>query len=322
MGGSKKVDANKYVSKPDSSRDLAILMAMQQAQAGQQARQAELLSMASQMPPAQQIYDPLKESKRLGEVGMANIQRSRELEKQISPEAAAMRQAQGQEIAALTSPEEASKYINEWAKKQGLIQGFETGLQDSTIGQAATYDAALQAKQNREQQNIALQQQVLQQMQAPVGGIDPTSSIAAQQQAQGQNLQSMQNWQNAMYGNIGGYNQSVADQMAQSGANFQNVQQTAAQNRQNYMNAKLGVQAQNQAAQNAMTGAYVGAAGSAIGGAAGIAGSRYGSGGGGGGGGGGGSGGGGITGYGGQTYVPKAGGSYYAPLSGSISTTA
>lgn len=340
MGGSKSapvkkppantvVDANKYISKPDESRDTAILTAMMQAQFAQQARQAELIKAASQIPTIQQTYDPLMESKRLGELGMVNAQRSRELEKQASPEAAAMREAQTRDIAALTSPEAANQYLNEWAKRQGLIQGIETGLQDSTIGQAATYDAALQARQNQEQQNIALQQQLLQQMQAPVGGIDPTSSISAQQAAQGQNLASMQNWQNAMYGNIEGYNQSIADQMSQLGANFQNLQQSSAQNRQNYMQAMLNqsaaneamkanqlgiaqsIQAQNEAAKNAMTGAWVGAAGSAIGGAAGGIGARYG---------GGGGGGSGITGYGGQTYVPKSGGSYYAPLSGSISS--
>lgn len=307
MGGTKTVDATKYISKPDSTRDMAIQMAMQQAQSRQQLQQAELMRIASQMPPAQQTYDPLMESKRLGELGMANIQRAKELEKQTSPEAAAMRQAQGQELASLTSPEAANQYLNEWAKRQGLIQSYETGLQDSTIGQAAAYDAALQAKRSKEQENIALQQQVLQQMQAPVGGIDPASSIAAQQAAQGQNLQSMQNWQNAMYGNIGGYNQSVADQMAQTGANFQNMQQAAAQNRQNYMQSMLGVQAQNQAAKNAMTGAYAQAAGSVIGGAAGGLGSAYTNAAR--------SGTGAISGYGGQQYVPKAGGSYYAPIS-------
>ena len=36
MGGAKKVDAKKYLTKPDSTRDLAMLMAMQQAQAQQQ----------------------------------------------------------------------------------------------------------------------------------------------------------------------------------------------------------------------------------------------------------------------------------------------
>lgn len=276
MGGTTTVNASKYISKPDSNRDMAIQMAMQQAQAKQQLQQAELMAIASQTPPQQQIYDPLMESKRLGELGMGNIQRARELEKQTSPEAAAMRQAQGKELTALTSPESSNKYMNEWAKRQGLIQGYDTGLQDSTIGQAAAYDAALQAKRSKEQENIALQQQTLQQMQAPVGGIDPASSIAAQQAAQGQNLQSMQNWQNAMYGNISGYNQSVADQMAQTGVNFQNMQQNAAQNKQNYMQSMLGIQARNEAAKNAMTGAYAQAAGSVIGGAAGGLGSTYG----------------------------------------------
>ena len=277
MGGAKTVNASKYISKPDSSRDIAILMAMQQAQMGQQAQQAALMKAASEMPPQQQTYDPMQESKRLAEIGMANIQRARELEKQTSPAAAAMRQAQAAELAAelaaLTSPEGTNQYINEWAKRHGLIQGFETGLQDSSIGRAATYDSALKARQNYEQQNLALQQQLLQQMQAPVGGIDPTSSIAAQESVKGQNLQSMQNWQNAMYGNVGGYNQSVADQMAQIGTAFQNTQQTAGQNQQNYQNAMLQNKAQNYSAKNAMNSAYLQAAGSiakgAISGAAG-----------------------------------------------------
>jgi hypothetical protein len=273
MGGAKTVNADNYISKPDSSRDIAILMAMQQAQMGQQAQQAALMKAASEMPPQQQTYDPMQESKRLAEIGMGNIQRARELEKQTSPAAAAMRQAQAKEFAALTSPEGTNQYINEWAKRQGLIQGFETGLQDSSIGRAATYDSALKARQNYEQQNLALQQQLLQQMQAPVGGIDPTSSIAAQESVKGQNLQSMQNWQNAMYGNVGGYNQSVADQMAQIGTAFQNTQQTAGQNQQNYQNAMMQNQAQNYAAKNAMNSAYLQAAGSiaqgAISGAAG-----------------------------------------------------
>jgi hypothetical protein len=283
MGGAKTVNASSYISKPDSSRDIAILTAMQQAQMGQQAQQAALIKAMSEMPPEQQTYDPMQESKRLAEIGMANIQRARELEKQTSPEAAAMRQAQAAELAALTSPERTNQYINEWAKRQGLIQGFETGLQDSSIGRAATYDSALKARQNYEQQNLALQQQLLQQMQAPVGGIDPTSSIAAQESVKGQNLQSMQNWQNAMYGNVGGYNQSVADQMAQIGTAFQNTQQTAGQNQQNYQNAMMQNQAQNYAAKNAMNSAYLQAAGSiaqgAISGAAGAYGGGAGTGG-------------------------------------------
>lgn len=275
MGGSKTVDASQYLSKPDSSRDLAIQIAMMQAQAQQQANQAKLLDAYAKMAPAQQEYDALKESKRLSELGMANVQRSRELEKMVSPEAAQMRQAQGAELARLASIDNATRYMNEWARNQGLIQGYETGLGDSTIGQAAMYDAALKAKANYDQQNLALQQETLRQMQAPVGGIDPTSSISAQEANKAANLQAMQNWQNAMYGNIGGYNQSVADQMAQSGANFQNLYQNAMQNKLNYQGALLGQQAQNQAARNAMTGAYIQGAGSIVQGAAQGAGSAF-----------------------------------------------
>ena len=97
MGGSKTVNAQQYLSKPDSSRDLAIQMAMQQAQAQQQATQAKLLDTYARMAPAQQEYDAAAESKRLAELGMANVQRSREMEKMVSPEAAQMRQAQGAE---------------------------------------------------------------------------------------------------------------------------------------------------------------------------------------------------------------------------------
>jgi hypothetical protein len=266
MGGAKKVDAKKYLTKPNSSRDLAIMLAMQQAQTQQQATQAQLLDAYAKMAPAQQEYDAAAESKRLAQLGMANAQRSREMEQMVSPEAAQMRQAQGAELARLASMDNAAQYMNEWARNQGLIQGYETGLGDSTIGQAATYDAALKAKANYDQQNLALQQEVLRQMQAPVGGIDPSTSISAQEANKASNLQALQNWQNAMYGNIGGYNQSVSDQMAQMGANFQNLQQNAMQNKLNYQGALLGQQAQNAASNAAMTGAYTQAAGSALGG--------------------------------------------------------
>jgi hypothetical protein len=268
MGGAKKVDAKKYLTKPDSTRDLAMLMAMQQAQAQQQATQGQLLQTYATMTPEQQQYDAAAESRRLAELGMANVQRSREMEQMLSPEAAQMRQSQGAELSRLASMENAAQYMNEWAKNQGLIQGYETGLGDSSIGQAATYDAALKAKANYDQQNLALQQEILRQMQAPAGGIDPSTSVSAQEAAKASNLQAMQNWQNAMYGNIGGYNQSVADQMANQMANFQNIQQTGQQNKLNYQGAMLGQQAQNLASDRAMTGAYVSAAGSVLGGAA------------------------------------------------------
>ena len=268
MGG-KTVDPSQYIKKRDPSSDFAILMAMQQMQGQQQAQQAALAQAAAQMPPIQQQYDPSAISKRAAELGMANIQKAGELEKLTSPEAAAMRGQQAAELASLASPEHAAQYMNEWAKRQGLMQGYETGLGDSSIGQAARYDEALKAKRAYDEQNLTLQEQILAQMQAPSGGLDPASSIAAKQAAQAGNLQAMQNWQNAMFGNIGGVSQSAADAAAQGMSQFQNLQQAAAQNQQNYMQAMLKGQAANQAQQNAMKGAYINAAGQAIGGIAG-----------------------------------------------------
>lgn len=268
MGG-KTVDPSQYIKKRDPSSDFAILMAMQQMQGQQQAQQAALAEASAKMPPIQQQYDPSEVSKRAAELGIANMQKAAELERLTSPEAAAMRSQQASELASLAAPENAARYMNDWAKRQGLISGYETGLGDSSIGQAARYDEALKAKRAYDEQNLTLQEQILSQMQAPSGGLDPASSIAAKQAAQAGNLQSMQNWQNAMFGNIGGVSQSAADIAAQGMSQFQNLQQANAQNQQNYMQAILKGQAFNQAQQNAMKGAYASAAGQAIGGIAG-----------------------------------------------------
>jgi len=310
MGGAKTVDPSKYIKKQDPTSQLAILMAMQQMQGQQQAQQAALAQTAAQMPPTRQEYDPSAQSRRAGELGMANLQRSRELEQMTSPQTAAMRQAQAAEAAKLVAPETAAQYMNEWAKRQGLIQSYETGLQDSTIGEAAKYDSALQAKRNFDQQQIALQQQILSQMQSPSGGIDPATSIAAQQAAEAQNLQAMTNWNEGMFGNLGGLSQSAADIAGQGMSGFQNIQQANAQNQQNYLQAMLQGQAANQAAKNALTGAYIQAGSNVLSSAAGIGAKSLA-----------GAGGGSIAGYGGQQYVPKTsstGGQFYAPVSGTI----
>jgi hypothetical protein len=88
-------------------------------------------------------------------------------------------------------------------------------------------------------------------------------------------------------------------------AGMQNAQQ---QSQQTYQQAMLENQAQNLASQRAMTGAYIQAAGNVASSAIGAYGKT-------------GGGGGAITGYGGQSYVPRTsstGGQFYAPSSGRI----
>jgi hypothetical protein len=310
MGGAKTVNAQQYISKRDPSRDIAIAMMMQQAQQQQLANQAEMLKQYAGLTPEMQTYDPSAVSRRAAELGTQNILRQRELDRLTSPEAAAMRLAQSKEIERLTSPETSQAYMREYMRTQGLPSQYETGLGDSTIGRAAMYDRALQAKKAYED-SLALQQQAyLAKTAEPVGGISPESSISAQLAAQSQNLAAQEAYKQGMLGAIGGYGQSAADSAMQQFRNLAGVQQAQQQSQQAYNQMLLSGAAQNAASQNAMRGAYISAAGNLASGALGAAGSKFGSM----------AASRGISGYDGQQYTPKmgSGGEYYAPVSGSI----
>lgn len=275
MGG-KTVDASKYMSKRDPSRDVAIAMMMQQAQAQQMANQAEMLKMYAGVTPQQQTYDASAQSRRAAELGMQNVMRQRQLERMTSPQEAAMREAQSKQLEDLTAKQNVEQYMREYMRTQGLPSQYETGLGDSTIGRAAMYDRALQAKQAYEE-NLALQRQAyLARTQAPTGGISPETSIAAQQGAEAQNIAAQEAYKNAMFGNIGGYGQSAAESAAQQYANLANLQSAQQQSQQAYNQMLLSGAQQNAASQNALKGAYIQAAGSLASSALGAYGSKMG----------------------------------------------
>lgn len=283
MGGSKTVNAQQYISKRDPSRDIAIAMMMQQAQAQQMATQAEMLKQYTGFTPQIQTYDPLATSKRAAELGVQNIQRQREMEKLASPEAAALRLSQSQELERLTDPQTRENYMREYMRTQGIPEQYATGLGDSTIGRAAMYDRALQARKAFED-SLALQRQAyLSQTQAPVGGISPETSIQAQQAVQAQNLAAQEAYKQAMFGNIAAYGQSAANMANQQFANFGGLQQSQQQSQQRYQQAMLENQAQNLASQREMTSAWIKAGGNVASSAIGAAAGKFGGGGGGGG---------------------------------------
>jgi len=120
MGGSKTVNAKKYFSKRDPSRDIALAMMMQQAQQRQMANQAEMLQQYAGMTPEQQQYDAATQSRRAAELGLQNIYRQRELERITSPQEAAMRIAQSKQIEDLTAQQNADQYMREYMRTQGL----------------------------------------------------------------------------------------------------------------------------------------------------------------------------------------------------------
>jgi hypothetical protein len=277
MGGAKKVNPKQYISERDPSRDIAIAMMMQQAQEQQMSNQAEMLKQYSAMTPLQQTYDPSVVSRRAAELGVQNILTQRELDRLTSPEAAQMRLDQSKEMQQLTSPEASKAYMQEYMRTQGLPSQYETGLGDSTIGRAAMYDKALQAKKSYED-SLALQQQAyLARTREPMGGISPEASIAALQTAQAQNLAAQEAYKQGMFGTIGGFNQAGANAMNQQYANLLGLQNANQQSQQAYNQMLLSGEQQNAASQNAMTGAYIGSAGNLVSGALGAAGSKFGS---------------------------------------------
>ena len=261
MGGAKKVNPKEYISKRDPSRDIAIAMMMQQAQQQQMANQAEMLKQYTATVPQQQTYDPSAISKRAAELGVQNILTQRELDRLTSPEAAQMRLAQSAEMEQLTSPESTKAYMQEYMRTQGLPSQYETGLGDSTIGRAAMYDKALQAKKSYED-SLALQQQAyLARTGEPMGGISPESSIAALQAVQAQNLAAQEAYKQGIFGTIGGFNQAGVNSMNQQYANLLGLQNTDQQSQQAYNQMLLNGEQQNNASRNAMTAAYIGAIG-------------------------------------------------------------
>lgn len=261
MGGAKTVDPSKYISKRDPSRDVAIAMMMQQAQQQQMQNQADMLKQYSSTAVQQQDYDASQISRRAAELGMQNILRQRELDRLTSPEAAAMRLAQSKEMEQLTSPETSQAYMREYMRTQGLPSQYETGLGDSTIGRAAMYDRALQAKKAFEE-SLALQQQAyLARTAEPVGGISPEASIAAQQAVDAQNLAAREAYKQNMFSSLGGFNQAGAIAAAQQYANLAGLQNTAQQSQRAYNQMLLGGAQQNAASQNAINAAYISAAG-------------------------------------------------------------
>jgi hypothetical protein len=310
MGGAKTVSAGKYIKPRDPARDVAVMQMMMQVQKQQQDEQAAMLSKYAQMAPQVQTFDPREISQGSAELGMANLAQQRELEKMTSPEAAAMRLSQSKQMEQLTSPENVRQYMNEYMRTQGLPSQYATGLGDSTIGRAAMYDRALAAKKAYEENLAAQQQAYLAQTEAPVGGLSPAALMAAKQAAQAQNIASGEAYKQAMLGTVGQFGQTGADVANRQFSTLSNLQNAIQQSDLGRQQAMIDSSAQNAAAKNAMTGAYIQAGGqvasSAISAMGGMAG---------------GGGGGSIAGYGGQQYIPKTsatGGQYYAPSSGRI----
>lgn len=277
MGG-QQVNPGNYISKPDNTVETMTLQAKLAAdnlnfQLGmlgfeQQAKSQErALQLAAQLKPQLQQFDASKTSQEAAELGMSNLARSRRFEQLSDPETAKIRRDIGKRVSEATSTEALQKYMNEWAKRKGVTELDQTGIsRDSTIGRSAIFDQATQAARQFNLENLAAQQGYLAGTQAPMGGIDPGALMEAKQATESANLANLSGWQQNIINAARGMQLQAPVFVPTAGyQDILGLQQANQQNRQNYQQAMYQGAAQNAAAGNQMTGAYIGAGGAVAG---------------------------------------------------------
>lgn len=269
MGGAKADTGG--IKRPDDRPMYEILAAKQNVGQRYLQNQGQLLQMYSQLPPKMQTFDTGRVSKEAAELGVENTIRSREIERLTDPEAARMRHEMGSRVADLTNMEATRRTMDEWAKKQGLTTGYQTGLGTGVIGQSAMYDTRTEAGRQARLRNLALQQGYLAQTPAPVGGLDPAAAIQAEMAAKAQNLAAMQQFQQNVVTGSQGLQQSTSDWVNQNLGELAKANDVAAQNKRAYEEAMYNAAVQNAASQNALTGSYITAGGAVAGAALGAA---------------------------------------------------
>jgi hypothetical protein len=157
-------------------------------------------------------YNPTEVSQQAYELGLGNIQRSREGEQLTDPFAAEMRAGMSEQIAKATDENALEDFMTRFARERGITSVAKTGIDpSSTIGRSALFDQTTEAGRNMMLDNIAKRQQFLQANAAPVGGIDPGASVAAQQAVRDANTGTMNAFQAQNLQNIFGMGQSYSD---------------------------------------------------------------------------------------------------------------
>jgi len=242
-GGGKVANIPAYVKEPDLGPSIAILN--MQSASGKPIIDAknQLLSYAANMPMESwtpDIFSPgAGAMDTAGHVAAINAFRSADLEEKTNPNAQAMRQQLPKMLSEDLTSGGLQKQMDQWTSRHGLAKYIGSGLQDSTIGKSALYDAATQEGAALRRVNEQAASQYLQGHQAPVAGIDPASVIAASQGAQAQGMQQRAQRQQGILGGANTNLQGTTDwinQMINSTSQATNANQA---NWQTYNQAML-----------------------------------------------------------------------------------
>jgi hypothetical protein len=264
MGGSSPKPAKP--AKPDSSQQWATLLAMTQLQGAQLLNQAKLRQLAASMPPPQYTPDIPGMQQLAREQAEINAVNSIELEKRLSPDAAALRKALPASLSESMSTEQLQNAMKQWSKTIGLSNALQSGQApaDSTFAQSAYFDMATP-------QYAALKRQAQQDVQSylagsplPQAGLSPGALVQAREGAKAQNIQNQFAFQQGVLGGAEAGGQSASNWINQTMGNISNQQASDAANWQNYQNALIA--SQNQPGWGNALGSGIGSLLGAIGG--------------------------------------------------------
>jgi hypothetical protein len=196
-----------------------------------------------------------------------NAFKNKQLEQQVNPDVARVREQLPKMIAEDVTPGSWQKQMDDWAKHAGLVQALGSGMQDSTVGKSALFDAStmqgLALKRAQEQQAA----QLLGANQQPVAGLDPQSILNMQNTATANAMQQRAGFRNAMLNAAGGQQQSAQDWINNMMGSTNQAVESGRKDWQNYQNAMYQGAVSKANSKNALLGAGIGALGTVAGGA-------------------------------------------------------
>jgi hypothetical protein len=268
MGGY-SIDPSQSIHPPDTKLTEALLSMQAGATKPMLDQQNRLLEYASSMPMESWTPDIFGQGTgamdTAAQVGAINAFRSADLESKTNPNAQIMRQTLPKMLAEDLGGTGLQKQMDDWTSRHGIARLLGSGMQDSTIGKSALFDAATQEGAALRRANEQAAAAYLSANQAPVAGIDPASANAALQGAAAQGMQQRQQRQQSLLGNLQSNAQSTTDwinQMINSTSNATNAYQS---NWQNYNQAMMNASAQKASQKNAENASMIGAGGTAVG---------------------------------------------------------
>jgi hypothetical protein len=201
--------------------------------------QNQQLLREAQFAPTMERFDANKAAEESKKFAIGNVQRQREAEEILNPEAARMRKTLGADVERLTGKEYEKEWMNELIRS-GIIRNLKSGLGSGTLSEASFADQSLEQKRKRDMENMALRDQFVKQT-PQIATIDPQSLISQQQQTEQRNLNRMNDWRQGIVQAARGLGENVGQVgMANVGAlsqmQNQNLSGLSAQQAQNISN--------------------------------------------------------------------------------------